>query len=254
MRQICLDTETTGFGVTTGDRLVEIGCFELVNRTLSDDPKYLYWQYINPERDVPADAVAVHGLTQEFLSDKPVFADIADDFIRFITGAELIIHNAKFDVPFLDMELGRCGKGKISDYCPSVVDSLVEARKLFPGMQNNLNALCSRYEIDNSSRTLHGACLDARLLAEVYLAMTRKQEDMIADLEAAASASVVIPDNALLIAAECPEEDLAVHKAFMEKNFKKKPSVWSQVLGSAENLDPAKAPPPPLPPAEGETN
>ena len=135
MRQICLDTETTGTKAEEGDRIVEIGCFEIVGRTLSDDPSHVYWQYINPERDVPADAVAIHGLTNEFLADKPVFADIADDFLKFVEGAELVIHNAAFDVGFLNMELARIGKGKIEDYCPSIVDSLAIARQKYPGVR-----------------------------------------------------------------------------------------------------------------------
>jgi len=247
MRQICLDTETTGTEADKGDRIVEIGCFEIVGRTLSDDESHVYWQYVNPERDVPAEAVAIHGITNEFLADKPVFADIADDFLKFVKGAELIIHNASFDVGFLNMELARLGKGKLEDYCPSIVDSLAMARKMYPGLRNSLDALCTRYEVDSSMRTLHGACLDARLLGEVYLAMTRKQEDLMEELERLAGQNIHIPDNSLLMAATCPPEDMEVHKAFMERNFKKCPSVWSRVLGDFENLDPAKAPPPPPP-------
>ena len=195
MRQICLDTETTGTKAEEGDRIVEIGCFEIVGRTLSDDPSHVYWQYINPERDVPADAVAIHGLTNEFLADKPVFADIADDFLKFVEGAELVIHNAAFDVGFLNMELARIGKGKIEDYCPSIVDSLAIARQKYPGVRNSLDALCTRFEVDSSMRTLHGACLDARLLGEVYLAMTRSQDDLVEILNAMNRPKIVMPDN-----------------------------------------------------------
>ena len=183
MRQICLDTETTGTKAEEGDRIVEIGCFEIVGRTLSDDPSHVYWQYINPERDVPADAVAIHGLTNEFLADKPVFADIANDFLKFVEGAELVIHNAAFDVGFLNMELARIGKGKIEDYCPSIVDSLAIARQKYPGVRNSLDALCSRYEIDNSKRTLHGALLDSQILADVYLMMTGGQTSIKFSME-----------------------------------------------------------------------
>lgn len=242
MRQICLDTETTGTKAEEGDRIVEIGCFEIVGRTLSDDPSHVYWQYINPERDVPADAVAIHGLTNEFLADKPVFADIADDFLTFVEGAELVIHNAAFDVGFLNMELARIGKGKIEDYCPSIVDSLAIARQKYPGVRNSLDALCTRFEVDSSMRTLHGACLDARLLGEVYLAMTRSQDDLVEILNAMNRPKIVMPDNKLLLVAECPEEDLAEHKAFMErlrKKCKEHPPVWETVLGTFDNLDPA---------------
>ena len=245
MRQICLDTETTGTEAQAGDRIVEIGCFEIVGRTLSDDESHVYWQYVNPERDVPPEAVAIHGITNEFLADKPRFSDVADAFLDFVKGAELIIHNAKFDVGFLNMELAKIGRGRIEDYCPSIVDSLDMARKIFPGLRNSLDALCSRYEIDRSMRTLHGACLDARLLGEVYLAMTRKQENLIDALDALSQENIVIPDNQLLVVANCPEEELAVHQAFMammDKKCKKGPTVWSQVLGEASNLDPAQKP------------
>ena len=156
-RQICLDTETTGINAEDGDRIVEIGCFEIVGRTLSDDPSHVYWAYINPERDVPDEAVAIHGLTNEFLADKPVFADVADDFLKFIKGAELIIHNAKFDVGFLNAELKRIGKGRVEDYCSNVIDTLAMAREIFPGLRNTLDVLCGRYGVDRSARTLHGA-------------------------------------------------------------------------------------------------
>ena len=182
MRQICLDTETTGLYADKDDRIVEVGCAEIVGRTLSDRPEAFFHRYINPERDVPIEAVNVHGLDNAFLADKPVFADIVDDFLKFIEGAELIIHNASFDVGFLNMELGRLGKGRIEDYCLKVTDSLKMASDMFPGLRNNLDVLCTRYEIDRSARTLHGALLDARLLAEVYLAMTRKQGELLGDV------------------------------------------------------------------------
>ena len=157
-------------------------------------------------------------------------------------GAELVIHNAAFDVGFLNMELARIGKGKIEDYCPSIVDSLAIARQKYPGVRNSLDALCTRFEVDSSMRTLHGACLDARLLGEVYLAMTRSQDDLVEILNAMNRPKIVMPDNKLLLVAECPEEDLAEHKAFMErlrKKCKEHPPVWETVLGTFDNLDPA---------------
>ena len=239
MRQICLDTETTGTKAEEGDRIVEIGCFEIVGRTLSDDPSHVYWQYINPERDVPADAVAIHGLTNEFLADKPVFADIADDFLKFVEGAELVIHNAAFDVGFLNMELKPLGKGRLEDYCPKITDSLKMAAGIFPGLRNSLDVLCTRYEIDKSARTLHGALLDARLLAEVYLAMTRKQGELLSDTIEAGAAGFEIPAPSLLVKAQVPAEELAEHAAFLERIAKKskKGCLWTLA-----EQDPAAAP------------
>lgn len=173
MRQIVLDTETTGLEPAQGHRIIEIGCVELVNRRLTNNR---YHQYINPEREIDEGAVEVHGITSEFLADKPRFAEIAEDFISFIRGAELIIHNAPFDVGFINHELKRLdGAGTPVDSFCKIIDTLVMARQMHPGQKNNLDALCKRYEIDNSSRELHGALLDAEILAEVYLAMTGGQ-------------------------------------------------------------------------------
>lgn len=173
MRQIVLDTETTGLEVSQGHRIIEIGCVELVNRRLTGNH---YHQYINPEREIDQGAIEVHGITNEFLEDKPVFARIAADLIEFIGGAELIIHNAPFDLGFLDAELQRMpqAQGAIKDLC-AVIDTLVMARAKHPGQRNNLDALCQRYHVDNSQRDLHGALLDAEILADVYLAMTGGQ-------------------------------------------------------------------------------
>jgi DNA polymerase III subunit epsilon len=173
MRQIVLDTETTGLEVSQGHRIIEIGCVELVNRRLTGNH---YHQYINPEREIDQGAIEVHGITNEFLEDKPVFARIAADLIEFISGAELIIHNAPFDLGFLDAELRRMprNQGAIKDLC-AVIDTLVMARAKHPGQRNNLDALCQRYHVDNSQRDLHGALLDAEILADVYLAMTGGQ-------------------------------------------------------------------------------
>jgi len=173
MRQIVLDTETTGLEVGQGHRIIEIGCVELVNRKLTGNH---YHQYINPEREIDAGAIEVHGITNDFLGDKPFFAPIAADFMEFVKGAELIIHNAPFDLGFLDSELQRLNTGyPVLKDCCTVVDTLVMARAKHPGQRNNLDALCQRYMVDNSQRDLHGALLDAEILADVYLAMTGGQ-------------------------------------------------------------------------------
>jgi DNA polymerase-3 subunit epsilon len=177
MRQIILDTETTGLEPKRGHRIIEIGCVEMINRRLTGNTFHVY---INPERDVPEEAVQVHGLTQTFLADKPLFHSIAREFIDFIQGAELIIHNAPFDVGFIDHEfalLNECEVANVTDIC-SVVDSLSLARELHPGQKNSLDALCKRYGIDNSQRTLHSALLDSEILADVYLSMTGGQTDL----------------------------------------------------------------------------
>jgi len=173
MRQIILDTETTGLEPKLGHRIIEIGCIELVNRKPTTRN---FHYYLNPEREIDAGALAVHGLSQSFLQDKPLFSAIADEFLQFIKGAELIIHNASFDISFIEAELqrlpGYCAT--VTEFC-TVVDTLGMARKKFPGQKNSLDALCKRFEIDNSNRTLHGALLDAQLLAEVYLRLTGGQ-------------------------------------------------------------------------------
>ncbi|UTW45650.1 DNA polymerase III subunit epsilon [bacterium SCSIO 12696] len=173
MRQVVLDTETTGIEISQDHRIIEIGCVELVDRKLTGKH---YHQYINPEREVDQGAFEVHGISNEFLADKPLYAQVAQEFLEFIDGAELIIHNAPFDVGFMDHEFGKL-KGKYKktrDYC-TVVDTLVMARQKHPGQKNNLDALCKRYHINNAHRELHGALLDAEILAEVYLAMTGGQ-------------------------------------------------------------------------------
>ncbi|SDB13085.1 DNA polymerase-3 subunit epsilon [Pseudidiomarina indica] len=173
MRQIVLDTETTGLDPAQGHRIIEIGALELIGRKLTGRTFHVY---INPQRVVEQEAIEVHGITNEFLQDKPVFEQIVDEFIEFIHGAELVIHNAAFDVGFIDHELQRCRKdvGRVADFC-GVLDTLMLARELRPGQRNNLDALCRAYGIDNSGRTFHGALLDAELLADVYLAMTGGQ-------------------------------------------------------------------------------
>jgi len=176
MRQVVLDTETTGLEPEQGHKIIEIGCVEMLNRKLSGRH---YHQYIRPDREIDEGAIEVHGITNEFLADKPLFAQIADDFLEFIDGAELIIHNAPFDVGFLDHELKLLKRdlGTIEDRC-KILDSLVYARRKHPGQRNSLDALCKRYEVDNSQRDLHGALLDAEILADVYLAMTGGQTNL----------------------------------------------------------------------------
>ena len=179
MRQIFLDTETTGLSPENGDRMVEIGCIEMDNRRLTG--RHLHF-YLNPQRKNGEGAVAVHGLTDEFLSDKPLFAHVVDEMLEFVSGAEIIIHNASFDVGFLNEELRRCGKPKFSTHVSAITDTLAMARDQFPGKSNSLDALCKRLEVDNSNRTLHGALIDANLLAEVYIRLTRGQDSLVMDM------------------------------------------------------------------------
>ncbi len=178
MRQIFLDTETTGLSAADGDRIVEIGCIELDNRRHSGRQLH---HYVNPQRSSHPDAVRIHGITDEFLADKPPFAAIVDELLAFVDGADVIIHNAGFDVAFLDAELKRLGRPPFTRHVAQVNDSLLMAREMFPGKANSLDALCKRLEVDNSNRELHGALLDAGLLAEVYLRMTRGQGSLVID-------------------------------------------------------------------------
>ncbi len=180
MKQIFLDTETTGLYPDQGHRIIEIAAIETVNRQLTGNH---FHQYINPERDIDLAAQEVHGITLDFLQDKPLFEAIADDFIEFVKDCELIIHNAPFDVGFLNSELGRLGLKPVKEVCGKITDTLKMAKDARPGQRNNLDALCRHFEIDNSRRTLHGALLDAELLAEVYMALTRGQDSLMIDLE-----------------------------------------------------------------------
>lgn len=178
MRQIFFDTETTGFNPDKGDRIVEIGCVEMLDRQLTGRHLHLY---VNPERDMPEDAYKVHGLSEAFLSDKPRFAEIVDQLMDFLAGAELIIHNAAFDIGFVNAELKRLQRGAVTDHVAGVRDTLLMARDMFPGKANSLDALCRRLEVDNTKRQLHGALLDAELLAEVYIRLTRGQDALLMD-------------------------------------------------------------------------
>ena len=177
-RQIFLDTETTGLSPDSGDRVIEIGCVEMINRRLTG--RHLHF-YLNPERSSHEDAVRIHGLTDEFLADKPLFASVVDEFLAYVAGSELIIHNANFDIGFLNAELRRVRKGVMADHIAGVLDTLVMAREMFPGKSNSLDALCKRLEVDNTHRTLHGALMDAELLSVVYINMTRGQDALLID-------------------------------------------------------------------------
>ena len=237
-RQIVLDTETTGLEVNQGHRIIEIGCVELVNRRITGRH---YHQYIQPERDIDAGALEVHGITQEFLAGKPTFSEIAPEFVEFVRGAELVIHNAPFDVGFIDAELDRLepSVGALDSVC-SVVDTLQMARHKHPGQRNNLDALCQRYEIDNTSRTLHGALLDAEILAEVYLAMTGGQASLGLGAESSdASSNGAGPDNgirrlaaerkALTVLRASPEETERHEAKLRELDLSAGEAIWRRL-------------------------
>ena len=215
MRQVFLDTETTGLDPNQGHRIIEIAAVEINNRQLSENQFHIY---VNPERDIDAAAQEVHGITLEFLKDKSFFQDIAEDFLNFIQGSELIIHNAPFDIGFLNMELGRIGLSKIEDHIEKITDSLVMARELRPGQRNNLDALCKAYKVDNSKRSQHGALLDAQLLSEVYLAMTRGQEDIAINFsEDEIKLHLDRVDQNKLKVIHANDEDLQSHEAYLDK-------------------------------------
>ncbi len=226
MRQIVLDTETTGLEVREGHRVIEIGAVELVGRNITDNHLHFY---LNPGRAVDAGALNVHGLTDEFLADKPRFAELVEQLAEFVAGAEVIIHNAAFDVGFLDMELARCGRPPFADLCGRVTDSLRMARELHPGKRNSLDALCERYGVSNRHRTLHGALLDAGLLAEVYLAMTRGQDSLAMELAPAqVDADAPAVDASQLVVVPATPAELAAHEALLDGIEKEamRPAVW----------------------------
>ena len=178
MRQIVLDTETTGLSPEAGDRIIEIGCVELLNRKLTG---HNFHHYLNPDRDIHEDAMKVHGISTEFLSDKPRFENIVEEFLAYVQGAEIIIHNAPFDVGFLNAELERAGKPVFKEHVSGVLDTLAMAKELYPGKRNSLDALCERLGVSNAARTLHGGLLDAELLADVYINLTRGQNALLMD-------------------------------------------------------------------------
>ena len=216
-RQIVLDTETTGLSAADGDRIIELGCVELVARKPTGNNLHLY---LNPDRDSHEDALRVHGISNEFLRDKPRFAERAQEILDYLRGAELIIHNAGFDVGFLDKELELAGLPPLATHVAGIVDTLAMAREMFPGKRNSLDALCDRLEVDNSGRTLHGALLDAQLLAEVYINMTRGQEallvmDEAADGAGAGPASGIDLRRLVLPVIAPTTAELAAHEALL---------------------------------------
>jgi DNA polymerase-3 subunit epsilon len=212
MRQVFLDTETTGLFAEQGDRVIEIGCVELVNRKLTGNKLHLY---VNPERDSHEEAMKVHGISNEFLRDKPKFAQVADELLAFIQGSELIIHNAPFDIGFLNCELTLIAKPPLHTCVSKVIDTLLMAKEMFPGKRNSLDALCARLEVDNSGRQLHGALLDAELLAEVYINMTRGQDALLMDsrneVSTQAAGSLVDFSALVLPVLSANEQELHAH-------------------------------------------
>ena len=226
-RQVALDTETTGMFADRGDRLISVGCVEIEERKLT---KRTFYQLINPEREVDEEAARIHGYTWDKLKGQPLFEDIVDDFLAFMKGSELLIHNAEFDVGCLDLELTRLGRGKLADYCVNIVDTLQLAKTMRPGQRNNLDALCSYYGVNNTDRTLHGALIDAQLLAQVYLAMTRGQETL--DI-ASVDVSTLPPmpsDTSVLRVVKASEAELSAHAETLAKIDKesKGQTVWKE--------------------------
>jgi len=229
IRQIVLDTETTGLAADQGHRIIEIGCLEIINRRLSGRTLHLY---LNPEREVDEAATEVHGMTWDDLRDKPRFAEVAERVMDFVADAEVLIHNAAFDVSFLDAELQRVGLPRFREGCGSVLDTLLMARELHPGKRNSLDALCDRYGVSNAHRSLHGALLDAELLAEVYLAMTRGQDsfEIALDGDASGSGSGLAgdwPPRDLLVKT-CSAQELEAHEAALAaiEKERRKPALW----------------------------
>ena len=221
-RQIVLDTETTGLEPSQGHKIIEIGCVEMLNRRLTGNN---YHQYLQPDREIDEGAQAVHGISNEFLADKPRFADIVKDFIEYLDGAELIIHNAPFDVGFINHEFKIVGAeyGSVADYC-SVIDTLVMARKMRPGKKNNLDVLCKEYDVNNKHRELHGALLDSELLSEVYLRMTGGQSSLSLDSEDPANkkkgeltAKKISADRAPIRVIKATDEELQAHQTIVDK-------------------------------------
>jgi DNA polymerase-3 subunit epsilon len=233
MRQVVLDTETTGLAAREGHRIIEVGAIEIVGRRITE--KRLH-HYVNPLRDSDDGALAVHGLTSEFLADKPKFGEIVDELLSFVRDAEVIIHNASFDLEFLDEELKRLGKPGFADLCAKVTDSLTLARELHPGKRNSLDALCERYGVSNRHRTLHGALLDAGLLADVYLAMTRGQDSLVIDLDSGGSVFDGAPvDFSRLRVVVASAAEAAAHEAVLDRIDRqcRTGAVWRRALSPA---------------------
>ncbi len=232
LRLVVLDTETTGLSARMGDRVVEIGCIEILDRRVTENR---FHAYLNPGRPSDPGAERVHGLSSEFLADKPKFAEIGRDFVEYVRGAELIIHNASFDVEFLNQELQLARLGKLADHCPGVIDTLLRARELHPGKKNTLDALCERYGVDNSHRTLHGALLDASLLAEVFLAMSRGQESLIVEVDSppTVGGGTATFDASQLAVLRASREELAEHEKILAQIDKesKGRTLWRTLSG-----------------------
>ncbi len=237
MRQVVLDTETTGLEAEAGHRVIEIGCVELVNRRITNNK---FHRYMNPDRRVDPGAIEVHGLDDAFLAGKPRFAELADEFLAFVSGAELVIHNAVFDIGFLNAELARLdgvATGDIRQIC-TVLDTLAVARRMHPGQRNSLDALAKRYNVDNSRRELHGALLDAEILAEVYLAMTGGQGSLSLETSvesgAAGSAETPVLDRTgfTLAVQVASDEERVAHEAILARMRErlKRPTVWERVM------------------------
>jgi DNA polymerase III subunit epsilon len=233
-RIVVLDTETTGLNARTGDRIIEVGCVELINRQLTGNN---FHTYINPERDSEDGALAVHGLTTEFLSDKPKFAEIANALLDYVKDADVIIHNAPFDLGFLNAELERLSLPRFNDQVENIVDTLLQAREMFPGKRNSLDALCDRLGISNSHRTFHGALLDAALLAEVYLAMTRGQDSLSMDIDIVqptldVNGGIELTAHADIIVLTATDEEITAHESILnglDKQVKGK-CVWRNMV------------------------
>ena len=233
MRQIVLDTETTGLSAEGGDRIIELGCVELYARKLTGNNLHFYF---NPERDSHEDALKVHGISNEFLRDKPKFSELTEEILNYLSDAEIIIHNAAFDIGFLNKELERVGKKPLKAYVDNVIDTLAMAKEMFPGKRNSLDALCDRLEVDNSGRTLHGALLDAELLADVYINMTRGQEALLIDAGDAPSDSQTVSVQVDLSQFTLPiilanAQELAVHEDVLTQLDKSSggQTVWRQI-------------------------
>ncbi|MFM9916926.1 MAG: DNA polymerase III subunit epsilon [Rhizobacter sp.] len=233
MRLVFLDTETTGLSPASGDRIIEIGCVELVDRRLTGRNLHLY---LNPQRSSHPDALRIHGLTDDFLSDKPLFETVVSQLLDFVDGAEVVIHNAGFDLSFLDHELARLDRRKFATHVDKITDSLTMARELFPGKANSLDALCKRLEVDNSNRSLHGALLDAGLLAEVYVRMTRGQKPLVVEVEDAPVVVEVVEATDLsqfsLPVLLAQEQESVDHQAMIDllQKASKSGALWSQTV------------------------
>ncbi len=226
MRQVFLDTETTGLSPSQGHRIIEIAAVEAINRRLT---KNHFHVYLNPDREIDRGAQEVHGITLEFLQDKPRFADIANEFLQFVADAELIIHNAPFDVGFLNAELGKIDKPDIDAVSGSVIDTLKMAKDMRPGQRNSLDALCRHFGVDNSKRTLHGALLDAELLADVYMAMTRGQESLMMELLDDAESNADFGNDVgakPLVVIEANPEELESHEEYLNALSKSGACLW----------------------------